>query len=231
MNDEGAFEHQILHDGGPRYFETNLSMPIAEPWNMASAALFVLIVAWWLYVLRGRFGKHLFLSIALPILAIGGIGGTLYHGFRVSKFFLVMDWVPILILTLMGCFHFTHIVTKRKWLAGLLILSVLIAHEAIHTYLRPSIANNLGYTLLGLTVLVPLTVVVMRSNGKYAVWVVLSLLAFCTALTFRIIDPEGVLPMGTHFLWHLFGAVACHSMLVYIFKLTRWRKRTGMLQV
>ncbi len=226
-----AFEHELLADGGPRYFETDLSMPIAEPWNMVSAALFVLIVAWWVYALRGRFSRHRFISIALPILAIGGIGGTLYHGFRVSQFFLVMDWLPILILTLMGCFHFTLIVTRKRWVAAALIIAVLVTHQTIHEVLRPSLANNLGYTLLGLTILAPLILVVFRSNGRYAHWVVVALVAFCAALLFRIYDPEGWLPMGTHFLWHFFGAMACHAMFVYIFKLNQWRRRTGNLAV
>ncbi len=225
MNEiDSVFEHELLEDGGPRYFETDLSMPVVEPWNMASAAVFMIIVIWWLYTLRGRFGKHKFVSIALPILAVGGIGGTLYHGFRVSKFFLVMDWLPILILTLMATYLFIYITTKKRWLALGLIVLAAIAHEAIHYFIRPSIANNLAYTLLGLTVLIPLIVVVFRSNGRYGVWVVLALLTFCFALLFRVLDPQGWLPMGTHFLWHLFGAMACHFMFVYIFKLNRWRR-------
>lgn len=226
-----TFQHETLADGGPRYFETDFSLPIVEPFNMASAALFLIIVAYWAYQLRGRFSRHVFLTVATPILAIGGIGGTIYHGFRTAEFFLVMDWLPILILSLMACFFFTHLATKKRWAGAALIVFVFVTHEAIHAILRPSIANNLAYTLLALTILVPLLAVVFKSNGKHAKWVVIAMLSFCFALGFRMADPFGWLPMGTHFLWHLFGAFACHAMFVYIFKLNKWRRKTGQLAV
>ncbi len=226
-----TFQHETLEDGGPRYFETDFNLVIVEPFNMISAALFLIIVAYWIYVLRGRFTRHKFLAVAVPILAIGGIGGTIYHGFRTAQFFLVMDWLPILILSLMACFYFTHLATKKRWVGAVLIIFVFVAHESIHAFLRPSIANNLAYTLLALTIMIPLLAVVFKSNGKHAKWVTISLVSFCIALGFRMADPFGLLPMGTHFLWHLFGAIACHAMFVYIFKLNRWRRLTGKLAV
>lgn len=232
MNEDNIhFQHETLPDGGPRYFETDFSLVVVEPFNMVSAALFLLIVAYWAYKLRGRFTRQKFLTVAVPILAIGGIGGTIYHGFRMAEFFLVMDWLPILILSMMACFYFTHLATKKRWIGAALIIFVFVAHESIHAYLRPSIANNLAYTVLALTIMIPLLAVVFKSNGKHARWVVVSLTAFCIALGFRMADPFGWLPMGTHFLWHLFGALACHAMFVYIYKLNHWRRLTGRLAV
>lgn len=232
MNEESPiFQHETLADGGPRYFETDFSLLIVEPYNMLSAALFLIIVADWTHKLRGRFSRQMFLTVAVPILAIGGIGGTIYHGFRTAQFFLVMDWLPILILSLMACYYFTHLATKNRWIGAVLIVFVFVAHESIHALLRPSIANNLAYTLLALTIMIPLLSVVFTSNGKHAKWVIFSLISFCIALGFRMADPFGLLPMGTHFLGHLFGALACHAMFVYIFKLNRWRRLTGRLAV
>lgn len=208
-----------LPDGGPRYFETNLDQLIAEPWNAVSAFLFLLIVAWWYMKLRGRFRRYRLLSIAVPILAIGGLGGTLYHAFRVSQVFLVMDWLPILILTLMGSYHFMYLVSRRWWVGLVFLASGLALQFVVYGLIPPSIATNVGYSIMALLILLPVTLVIFKSDGKHSVWVVVSLLSFCLALFFRVYDSEGWLPMGTHFLWHTFGAIACHGIFMYIFLL------------
>ncbi len=208
-----------LPDGGPKYFETNLDHVIAEPWNAASAFLFLIIVAWWYMKLKGRFRRYKLLSIAVPILAIGGIGGTLYHAFRVSQVFLLMDWLPILILTLMGSYHFVYLVSRRWWV-GLVFLSGGLALQfSLYALIPPSLSTNIGYTIMALLILLPVMLVIFKSDGKYSIWVVMALVSFCLALFFRIYDAEGWLPMGTHFLWHTFGAIACHAIFMYIFLL------------
>ena len=90
-------------DGGPIYTETpaeiraNQPYPklVAEPWNTATAFLFVVIVVFWVIRFRGRLKQYPFLAISLPILLVGGIGGTLYHGLRNWIGFFLMDVVPI----------------------------------------------------------------------------------------------------------------------------------------
>ena len=59
-------------DGGPMYLETNLERFIAEPFNAASAAMFLLIVAYWLVRLRGQYRRHLFVCFAHEEVRGGG---------------------------------------------------------------------------------------------------------------------------------------------------------------
>src|SRR5258708_463515 len=92
-------------DGGPRYVETPSNVTdfpgwFAEPWNTGSAMLFVVIPMAWALILRGRYRDHPFLTMCLPVLAVGGIGGVLYHGLRSAVFFRFLDAVPIYILGL-----------------------------------------------------------------------------------------------------------------------------------
>src|SRR4051812_42771398 len=54
-------------DGGPIYAETDLSRVIAEPWNAASASVFVLVALVWMVRLRGRYREHPFLTACLPL--------------------------------------------------------------------------------------------------------------------------------------------------------------------
>ena len=77
-------------DGGPIYTETPAEIraqkpypgPVAEPWNAATAFLFVAVAVFWILRLRGRLSRYPFLAVSLPLLLVGGVGGTLYHGLR-----------------------------------------------------------------------------------------------------------------------------------------------------
>src|SRR5262245_28804955 len=78
----------LATDGGPVYVETERNLDrvgtgaVVEPWNAASALLFLVVVVVWLVRLRGRYRKHPFLTCCLPLLAAGGVGGVVYHAFR-----------------------------------------------------------------------------------------------------------------------------------------------------
>ncbi len=210
-----------LPDGGPLYAETNLDHLIAEPWNAASAALFLLIVAYWARKIWGKWRENPFLSFVVPVLAIGGIGGSLYHAFRVSQVFLTMDWMPIMILCLAASMYFFSLASGRWWL-GLLVMVVLFFLQGLmYRLLPPSFGINAGYALMGLMVLTPTVWLLALRRFEGAKWVALALIAFVAALFFRIADGWGWLPMGTHFLWHVFGAAACHLMLEFIYRLKK----------
>lgn len=210
-------------DGGPVYTETDISRLIVEPWNTVSAAVFLGIVIYWLYKLKGNFKGHLFLSIALPILAIGGVGGTLYHAFRVSRIFLMMDWLPIMILCLAASVYF-FIRALGSWVPAALILVGAFALQSLlfaTRWVPIQVAVNLNYIMLALLVLVPTSLFLYKTQFRYGRWVLYALGAFIAAIIFRMADPAAWIPMGTHFLWHVFGAVACHCMIHYIYVVGR----------
>ena len=102
--DYGMLANAQLLDRGPRYTETppDPYAPdaplIAEPFNAATAALFVAIAVAWLVRLRGRYGRYPFLMCCLPILLVGGVGGTLYHGLRTHRLYFYLDVLPIQVL-------------------------------------------------------------------------------------------------------------------------------------
>ncbi|MEL7532174.1 MAG: hypothetical protein AAFN10_12730, partial [Bacteroidota bacterium] len=111
----------LSRDNGPIYTETNLDQLIVEPWNAASAIIFVFIALYWLVRLKNQIRQHIFLYVSSWILLIGGVGGFLYHAFRVSEVFLTMDWVPIAILSLAGSGFFFYQFTGKTW-AGIIWL-------------------------------------------------------------------------------------------------------------
>ena len=78
--------------------------------------------------------------------------------------------------------------------------------------------------VLGLFVLTGLSPLMVSDQYAYstsyffmAVMVLLPILAFGLALTARFIDPQALPPMGTHFLWHIFGALSGSLMIGFIY--------------
>ena len=217
-------------DGGPIYEETRnrLDQLIVEPLNGISAALFLIIVGYFGWKLRGQFKKHSFLVVSTGILAIGGIGGTIYHLFRLYPIFLYMDWVPIMVLCLAACVFF-YIKAGGKWtvpaaaLIGYFVLSTLL-FNSFDTERPPQYLVNVNYALMAILVLGPVYYILYKTIFYKRQWVVYALVAFLAAITFRMLDAsdwvrlnlEGI---GTHFLWHTFGAVACFAIFQYVYEL------------
>lgn len=204
-------------DGGPIYIETNLNAFIAEPFNALTAIFFIGIAVYWLFKLRKDFKEHIFLTVTSFILLIGGIGGTIYHAFRLSRVALVMDWLPIVILCFSASVYFLMKLFGR-WYFGILSLVLFFLLEWLNFIFIPSVfAVNVSYSLMALLILLPLLFYLKKQHWRNKKWVLIALLSFIIAITSRTIDHFQLLPIGTYFLWYTFGAIACHSMFCYLY--------------
>ncbi|PWS27768.1 hypothetical protein DHW03_09325 [Pedobacter yonginense] len=206
-------------DGGTMYTETNLSQLFPEPLNTLTSCFFLGIAVYWTFKLWGDFKQHTFLSIALVLLYIGGIGGTTYHGFRRWPIFIVMDWLPIMLLCLSAGVYFLAKLTK--WYYAVLIV---VVYALFQIFLRRQFVGgdfqifiNINYAFMAALVLFPVFGYLLKTEWLNGKWVGFALISFIFALTFRIADKWEVLTVGTHFLWHSFGAVASFCMLYYIY--------------
>ena len=85
-------------DQGPIYLETIMGRFPVEPWNTASNLLFLVIILYWAWRLKGEIRAHRFIAGAIPVLIIGWVGGTVYHATRSHNLWLFMDFVPIALL-------------------------------------------------------------------------------------------------------------------------------------
>lgn len=210
---------QLLPDGGPIYTETNVNATIVEPYNTLSAVLFLVMSVYWYGRLKGSFMKFPYLTSSLILLSIGGVGGLIYHAFRYSSFFLFMDWLPIMILCMMTAMYFMYKVVN-SWFWSFCFLLIIFLIDRIFWELIPASNGNLranvNYTVLGVGLILPTLLVLRKVKYKYWYYVLFSITSFAIALFFRIIDHWGILSMGTHFLWHTFGALAGNFMLLFI---------------
>lgn len=207
-------------DGGMLYAETNLQHLFPEPLNTVTSCFFLAIAIYWTFRLRGKTKQHIFLSVAVALLYVGGIGGTIYHGLRQWHFFIMMDWLPIMLLCVAAGVYFLGRVIK--WYYAVAIVVVYIVFQFFARGMMREAGNiqlfiNINYAVLGSMVLLPVLAFLVTTKFRYGKWVGFALLAFIAALTFRVVDGWQLTEFGTHFLWHSFGAVAAFCMFQYIY--------------
>lgn len=235
--DYGLVTADRMPDRGPRYTETPAdpravdAPAVAEPWNAVTASLFVVIVGYWAWRLRGRYRQYPFLCACMPILLAGGVGGVLYHATRASVVYFLLDVIPISLLGLAGAVYLL-IKLGRGTGWGRVVLSSLGAlafYAAVNVLLFtgfqgvvdrvPNLRVNLSYASIALLILTPMAVVLVRTRFRHGGWVVAGLVSFVFAWFFRLVDREmgAYLPMGSHWLWHTFGAITTALVIEYFY--------------
>ena len=225
-----------LPDRGPRYQETPAdpygpTAPfLAEPYNAATASFFILIAAYWLWRLRGRYRQFPFTTACTPILLAGGIGGTLYHAFRTRTAYFLLDLIPILVLGVVAAIYLC--VRLGRWhgwgrvafgLVGLVAFVVgsnLLLLNVVPEGNR-NLRVNLSYLSQAILIVGPLLFVLVKTRFRDAGLIAAALASFAIAWFCRLVDGLGLvdLPMGTHWLWHTFGALTTLFMFAYFARL------------
>lgn len=226
----GALGAQRGPDGGPTYVETDWDAVIREPWNGLTSLVFLVIVGYWLWRLRGEYRRYLFVTFCMVPLAMSSLGSAIYHAFRSHRFFLLMDWVPIAVLAVAaGVYLWVKLLPGRwRWLAAAIVPAV-VGIQRVNFGLAERGAYPLhwaingSYALMAAVIIVPLTGVLRRNGWRDWPLPALAVVAFGAALSFRALDADlaWLLPMGSHFLWHLFAAVATAGAVAYFYRLRR----------
>ncbi len=209
-------------DFGPLYAETDMAQFPVEPWNTYSNLLFLFLVASFAYRTKLDWKRFPFIVFALPILLLGFVGGTMYHATRSHSLWLILDFVPIGILTISAGVYFWRRLLRSWWYA--LFVTVVIAFSirycGVLLGLERHAQISLGYASLAFGILLP-AVLYCRTRTWFG-WQYLcgATVSFLVAVTFRRYDlflSAVWLPMGTHFLWHIGGAVSTGCLMQYLY--------------
>ena len=195
---------------------------LAEPLNALSNVSFLLaaLAAW---VLSQRTGN---LSAGVrALIAIGasvGIGSILWHTYP-TMFTLVLDSVPILIFICWFIWLYARNVIGMHPLFAVASAAAFLLATFLALPFSGVLHGAFVYTP-GLIVTLVLGVLHARDRRRAARFTLLAAAGvYLVALFFRTIDNEvcPVLPIGTHFLWHLLiGLVTYLSMLPLILSTT-----------
>lgn len=211
-------------DGGATYAETPLSLSpgqwLIEPWNAFSSLLIVLPGIFFLLRLRGYYRQEVLLTGCAILLILGGLGSTLFHGLRISEWFLRLDVFPTLLVFLLITLHLWIRVLGKWWLAVLFILAEFGLSAFVFTQFKGSLAINVAYFIRGTTFFLPLMILLFRTRFRQSILVLGGLLSFVLALWFRAADKDttDVFAMGTHFLWHAATGVGGLLLAEYLFR-------------
>lgn len=207
------------NDSGPIYAETMAGRFPVEPFNTYSNFLFLGIILYFAFKLFGQYKRHLFLSLCLPILMLSWVGGTLYHATRSAEIWLFLDWVPIVALCLAVSVYFIFKIAHHWWHNVMILAVVLLIVIGGRMLPWPdSLRISIGYVLTVLGLLLPLALYLYKTQYKNLNYVLLAVLSFVVAVVFRSFDAHlDLLYMGSHWLWHSFGAVAVFFLMRYIY--------------
>lgn len=207
-------------DFGPIYTETQLGRIPVEPFNTYSNLAFLFIVCYFAFQTKLNFRKHPLIVITLPILLVGFVGGTIYHAFRSDRIWLVMDYMPIILLACIASIYFWSRVFS-SYIIGVVIgaLSFLSLRLVFWTMLPIQIKISAGYLITAFSIIAPAAVYCLRSKLLHGRLILIAGVLFCVALGFRMVDPYSspYVSIGTHFLWHFFGAASVFSLIKYIY--------------
>jgi hypothetical protein len=211
--------NQTLQDGGPMYTETNTGHLIVEPWNTISSLFLIIPAIIWLIRIRKEFKIHQFLLFCIPLMILGGTGSTIFHAFRVSKFFLFMDVLPTAIVSISLGIYFWLKLLKKWWYVIILLILSIVPRFLFFRNLPHHTAINLSYAFSGIFIGLPLVIILFKTAWYKIGLVVTAIALFTLALIFRETDTIHIpfLPMGTHFLWHVFSGIGAYFLLDYLY--------------
>lgn len=218
-------------DFGPIYRETLMGRFPVEPWNTISNLIFLVVGGVSILYTRLRWSVYPLATIITPIILIGWLGGTLYHALRDNSLWLLLDFLPIALATLIAMTFFWARLLQNWFLAFIVGISLALSGRA---FLMALIYSGFaierrwligaGYASMALAILLPIFLYEGRLyiGKKVKTLIFLPILAggsFLVALISRTYDMSSeitpYLPMGTHFLWHIFGGVSVGLLLIY----------------
>ena len=176
---------------------------LAEPLNAVSNVSFLLaaLAAWVLAERTGTLSARVRVLIALA--ASVGIGSILWHTYP-TMLTLILDSVPILIFIIWFIWLYTRNVIGMRPLFAVTCDAAFVLGTFFFIQFADVLHGAFVYTP-GLIVTLMLGVFHARERTVARFTLLAAAGVYLAALFFRTIDNEicPVLPIGTHFLWHL----------------------------
>ncbi len=224
-----------ITDGGPWYAETHITDNlIVEPWNAFSSLAIAAPAVYFLWKIRKNPQQYGFLLAAIPFLFLNGLGSTLFHGLRTSRVFLLMDFMPALILTLMITVYFWAKVLPKWWMSFVVITPIFLMRFGVIDLIPGQGGINTSYMISGVAFLLPVFLILRKYQFRKSLDIIVGATCFVLAIYFRQVDKEftDIVPFGTHFLWHIFSGIGAFLLADYLYFIRNEElKAKGSLQV
>ncbi|HEY9117351.1 MAG TPA: hypothetical protein VIN11_05965, partial [Roseivirga sp.] len=157
------FDLLQISDGGPWYAETHITDNlIVEPWNAFSSLAIAAPGIYFLWKIRNNLKEYRFLLLCIPFLILNGIGSTLFHGLRSSRIFLLMDFMPALVLTLLITLYFWSKALPKWWMSFFAVAPIFLLRFGIIDFIPGQGGINTSYTISGIAFLLPVFIILRK---------------------------------------------------------------------
>ena len=214
------------NDNGPFYAETDLGRFPVEPWNTYSLVTFGIVAMFWAHKNRLNLRQHPSLVTCVILITIGTVGGARYHACRCNFWWLIADVLPIgAVVTIGALLFWKQLRAKSARCFNLTLsscISLLVLNVLLKDYYPKQMWITLMYVNLSLVLLTPSFVISYLDCWRHLKLLTYSSVAIVIALIFRVLDFQPgiikIFPMGTHFLWHCFGAFSGYFLMKYIYE-------------
>jgi len=148
-----------------------------------------------------------------------------YHGTRSNCFWLFLDWIPIVLNVGVLSFVFWNGYFQNWKIALLFGLPPTLAATLLQLYFgfHSVLYSTLAYLSLFLSAIASLIFWIRKKGSLHLRLLGFAMISVGLSFLARLAERSphfDFLTMGTHFLWHIFGAMTCHLVLLY---LHRWQ--------
>lgn len=180
----------------------------AEPLNALSNLAFIIAALWAASQARKhRVGAPVWLLVLLVLLI--GIGSGLFHTFA-NRLAALADVAPITLFIYfylafaLRCFAGSGWIATVAWLGGLFLVTLFMQYAT-----EPGFMNGSGPYVPALIASVAVSLLLSRRGHEVARHLILASSILFVSLIFRTADQIvcPVIPIGTHFIWHLLNAL------------------------
>jgi hypothetical protein len=218
---------EALRENLPVYCECGVFQLV----NTASSFVFFAAAFFSYRLLRKRRVKNRLICILPYVVAGIGFGSVTWHSIP-NVLTNLADTIPIAFFVFLSYFYMlSRILRNRVFIWGVLFFIASIEIPFVLGVL-PSLNGSVRYLAVmvsGVFICVALT----RRFPEVFIYVLFIVLLSAVALLFRSIDFMvcKVLPIGTHFLWHVFGSVILYLVILVLVKVEETRIKTSGFSV
>ena len=220
MNNE-EYSCEVLADGCTPNAETILGRFPVEPINTLTSFGFLFIIIYWTFKTKFKITLYPVIVITMPLLACAFIGSTMHHALRNDRIWHTIDMLGIFYAVIVTCVYYWYRVTSSWLKSAFLVISIPIIFRIFLSSisLPVMISVSVVFVVLAVALLIPITIHCILNNHKNINLLIIAVLTFIIALVFRQTDNFliGIIPFGTHFLWHVFAMISVFYLLQYTF--------------
>jgi len=154
-----------------------------------------------------------FIAYAMGLLVIVGLCSGLFHALR-TRPLLILDAVPLYLLILSMAYRALSLVARATvavlFIVGVIAGAALANAMTVGTVIHVASRHGVAVIAFG-----GLAFLIQSRNPTAARWVVAAVILYAAALAAKTLDGSvcAFLPIGSHWLWHLAGALATYCGL------------------